>query len=307
MKKSAKSRIIIWSVVSVVLIGILVSGMVLMEKSDFNIFNMGSISINIDSFDSANSIDITDETVELNADEINNIIVGWSSGDVKIDVAKTDKILIAVNDYTPKNQNDVVHYVNKNGTLGIYSEKSDSINLFDNFTSKKITITIPEDKFFDSVEVSTASAEAEINGVNAESVNMDTASGDIGIMNSQGNEVSMNSASGNINIVGCSFTNVNSTAVSGETNVEGQFENFDSESVSGSVYINSHNECKKIDCEAVSGSVYITLPKTVNSVNVDFDSVSGDLTSEFGNITSDNALSIDLETVSGSAIVQKAA
>lgn len=64
---------------------------------------------------------------QLSADEINTIVVGWSSGDVKIDVAKTDKILISVNDYTPKNPNDVVHYVNKNGTLGIYSEKSDGI------------------------------------------------------------------------------------------------------------------------------------------------------------------------------------
>lgn len=134
-----------------------------------------------------------------------------------------------------------------------------------------------------------------------------TASGNTSIKNSQGDDISMNSASGDLCVIGCKFNDISTNVVSGKIDVTGEFKNFDSESVSGSVTVNSLSICDSIDSNTVSGSIYITLPKTVTSVDVDFDSVSGDLTSEFGNITSDNALSIDLETVSGSATVQKAA
>ena len=302
MKKSAKSRIIVWSIVSVVLIAVLVSSIVIAGKKDFSLASF----LRNDSYSTADSVDITNETAEFDANEINNINVIWSSGDVKINVAKTENIFVSVKAYKAKNKNDVVHYSKENGTLSIYSEKQGGFNLFNDFSSKEIVITLPEDKLFDNIDVSTASAEAEINDANVENVNMNTASGNISIMNSQGNEIKMNSASGDIDIAGCNFTDIQSNAVSGETTVEGTFATFDSESVSGSVNINAHNECNKIDCETVSGSINITLPKSLEAVNVDFDSVSGNLNSEFGTTTSANSTQIDLETVSGSATVRKA-
>ena len=305
MKKSARNRIIAWSIVSVLLVGVLISGIILVKKGNIGLINVAPVSIG--SANTANSIDITEDIKEFDSYEINSIIVNWTNGNVKVETSKTDKILVDVKSYTQKNKNDVVSCINENGTLEIYSEKQGGWNLFSNFTSKEVVITIPEDKIFEKIDVSTASAESEINGAKAESVNMNTASGDISVTNSQGNTASMNSASGDVDIIDSEFTDISTESVSGSTNVNGKFKKFDSESVSGSVTINSLTECDRIDTETVSGSIHITLPSSVNSVNLDFDSVSGSLDSEIGNSTSANAPQIDLETVSGSATVKRAA
>ncbi len=301
MKKSARNRIIAWSIVSVVLIAILVAGMTLVDVRNFTLYNVSFIETN-----NANSIDVTEDVKEFDSYEINSIIVNWSSGNVKVETSKNDEILINVKPYTQKNENDVVRCINENGTLKIYSEKQSGWNLFNNFTSKDVVITVPEDKRFENIEVSTASAESSIDGLKADDVNMNTASGDISVANSQGDSVSMNSASGNVSVIDSEFTDVKTNVVSGKTEVTGEFKKFDSESVSGSVTVNALTICDSIDSETVSGSIYITLPKSVDMVDVDFDSVSGELTSEFGSSTSANAPHIDIETVSGSATVKKA-
>ena len=305
MRKSAKNRIIAWSIVSVLLVGVLIAGIFIAKKGDMGLINTTPVSLG--SSDISNSIDIADEITVFETNTIDNLSVSWSSGNVKVEVAKTDKITVTVKPYLKKNNNDVVHYVNANGTLGIYSEKQSGWNLFDSFSSKDVVITVPADKRFDNIEISTASAEASIDGVKATDINTNTASGDTIVTNSQGDAVSMNSASGNVSVLNSEFTEIDTNVVSGKTEIDGKFKDFDSESVSGSVTINSLTECEKIDSETVSGSVYITLPKSVNAVNVDFDSVSGSLNSEFGTSTSANAPHIKLDTVSGSATVKKAA
>ena len=304
MKKSARNRIIIWSVVSVVLIAVLVAGLKITSGSN-NIFSDGIVLGGFSAIE--NSENLKRGNAELSSSDIDSILVEWSNGSVEVITEKTDKITIYVEEGSAKSENDRMHYINDNGTLKIYSRKITGWNFWSDLTSKKLVITVPESKNFEDFKISTASAGAILSNIKAETLSVSTASGNLEISDSEGNSLNTDSASGNIILSNCNFEKINSDIVSGVMKIDGTFSELNANGVSGEIYAQSYNNFNSIEIESVSGGIHITLPETINGIDLDYDTVSGKLESDFPTTSTSGSPSLDIDTVSGNIEVLRAA
>lgn len=122
------------------------------------------------------------------------------------------------------------------------------------------------------------------------------------------------SVSGRIDILGNVSDKLIVETVSGRINVTGDHGRINLESVSGRIELTTKNLRGDISLSTTSGSISAAIPKNVTGFRLDFDSVSGRLTNEFGQIKvqrSENnrftgsygteEYKISIDTVSGSA------
>lgn len=311
MKKSAKNRIIIWSVVSVILIGILISGISL-----FNHFTLGKIQIGVfeigtdfSNFERGNA--------DFDYNDIKNIHINWKSGSVNIKESSTDRIKIYEDTVS---ENDRMYYnLVGNGTLEIYDKKDFTLIGFEfNSKNKNLTVEVPHKALLYDTEVSTASANIEVTDLYSQNMTLSTASGNIEISNIKGTNLELDTASGFITTDKCDYSDIETNSVSGNTTINAYAScvSFGANSVSGEVEVyfddiykdNKPVDCKlkEIDVSAVSGSVEVNLPTKIEGFNAELESVSGAKIVNFNGAQYDDKTvygngktDIDIETVSG--------
>ena len=119
MKKSARDRIIVWSIISVLLIGVLVTGIhatMRFSESVSNFFDIEIPSKNLDSYNSGNS--------NFAPDAVNSIEINCISGDVKIVESDVKEISICETANVSLPENEKMRYhLDNDGKLEIYSGK----------------------------------------------------------------------------------------------------------------------------------------------------------------------------------------
>ena len=310
MKKSARDRIIVWSIISVLLIGVLVTGIhatMRFSESVSNFFDIEIPSKNLDSYNSGNS--------NFAPDKINSININWVNGDVKIIEGDVKEISISETANESLTDNEKMRYhLNNDGKLEIYSGKM-KVKFFDlfgkNMKSKTLTVTIPKkinDGIVDSdfkledLKISSASAPVVIENINSEDIEVETASGNVTLTNTNSKNSDITTVSGTIDLDMITSESIETESVSGKVNVSGNYKDLNSSTISGKIQAELGNTKtdnltdslfalagkvpqENINLDSVSGKIEIIAPENIAGFTVNHDSVSGNFNCDFANLS----------------------
>ena len=243
MKGNAIARIIIYSVLILVLIGILVVAL-----GANNYFKFGTSGG-------------TPVVGSMNVDEsdVRNLEINWASGNITIIRDDIDEIL--VEEIANGEIKDPMTYNLRGNTLQInYAEGNVRIG-FGSLQKKDLNITVPMDWSCGDLIINSASTDVEIREIAADQLELNTASSNCTITNSTIGNLELNGAScdlnysGSLNSLTCDGASANITAVF--TNVP-----------------------RSIELDGASADLDITLPSNCG-YEIDMDGVSNRCTSEF--------------------------
>ncbi len=225
------------------------------------------------------------------ADNINNIYIEWTKGEVNVETHDKNTIEISEtgNIY---NDNKLLYTVKNNDLHIIFHKRINYYFGFRNFNDKTLTVKIPKDKNLILLDLETVSPTINIKDINTDTLDVETVSGRINIVNTNANYCDVETVSSKIDI-------------------NGAFNEIDSKSVSGKTIIHSTICPNSINTNSVSGSITINIPEN-EGFTADFETISGKFTSQFEGTTNKNQQiykngksEIDAETVSGSFTINK--
>lgn len=321
MKKSAKNRIIIWSIVSAIL-------MVIIAGIFVPIFHHGNAYYNdfvtYEEYDEYDSY--TEETsgkLSYNSYDVYDLTVNVSNGNVIFKNGTSDLIEIYAldgsTDDEPNNyKNFYYNYYDSDCSLVVFGSEEDYNlenqdytsnmfgNLFSNVPNKTIVVEIPTDSYLNSITVNTATADITVKNI-TDDLSLNTYSGSVYANNINIVTISVNNISGDINFEKSTAENISLNTVSGKTELDGNFKETTFESVSGDLYYSNASSSNYLTAiSTVSGNAYLELPKNLGFV-LDSSSVSGSVISELngkytenGYVYGDESADIDFSSVSGS-------
>lgn len=308
MRRSAKNRITIWSIVSCVLIAVLTLGIISVQNWDS--FVMLPINIaNINNLD-----EYVSGEAEFDRAKVLSLDVNWASGEVNVVTGNTNKVVITEDTESENVEDRMCWFVREDGTLSIYSAKRSNVFFglsFDNNKNKTLTVEIPENMSFDEFCISSASANVNVDFAIAENVTVDTASGNVDIKNIKADNVDLTNASGRTTATCEQAEEISISSVSGKINVSGSYRELDTESVSGATEIYAGKDVMSIDSDSVSGRIELSVSKEISGFTAKYDTVSGSFDCDFNGmgkvdkfVYGDGKAEINLETVSGSMSVK---
>lgn len=306
MKKTAIVRIVIWSVVALVLTGILISALVFKKNPD------ASVISNDYKYDNEKEYSVG--ATELSATEFTSVRVDWISGNIYLHAYDGDKVKVEETSNDDIEEKYELRWLVKDNTLYIRPCKSmSSWSLTDEFPTKDLFIYIPYDlaAMMDKVHIDNASASVNISGITAEEFDIASASGDIWYEKCDADEMKIENVSGYINITETNIDIFDIESVSGNVEIMGIVNSLNIDSVSGEVILCTNQVPQSADVSTVSGDIKFQLPEN-DGFCIDFDSVSGKVTSEFP-LTINNSKQtygngsrdFDFETISGNAYIEK--
>lgn len=306
MRKSARNRIIIWSIVSVLLIGLLTVGIIGIRN--YNAFNFKLFSFSNDEIDKMST-----GNAEFDKNEVKSIDINWTSGTVEIKNGNTDKVEISENVSYDKNSDKAMRWSLDDGKLKIYDSKNAfGFHWFSfSMSPKKLTVTLPESISLDEFDISSASAEFTAECINADTLDIETASGTIKVDSFEGNKADINTASGTVDFTAVSAEDVDVETVSGECTVTGKIEKLNVSGVSSVLNLIVGKNNSEINAETVSGNVNIKTNCDQSGFTANYSSVSGDFSSDFAGTNKNGKFvygsgkaDYNISTVSGNIDIQ---
>lgn len=306
MRKSARNRIIIWSIVSVLLIGLLTVGIIGIRN--YNAFNFKLFSFSNDEIDKMST-----GNAEFDKNEIKSIDINWTSGTVEIKNGNTDKVEISENVSYDKNSDNAMRWSLDDGKLKIYDSKNAfGFHWFSfSMSPKKLTVTLPESISLDEFDISSASAEFTAECINADTLDIETASGTIKVDSFEGNKADINTASGTVDFTAVSAEDIDVETVSGECTVTGKIEKLNVSGVSSVLNLIVGKNNSEINAETVSGNVNIRTNCDQSGFTANYSSVSGDFSSDFAGTNKNGKFvygsgkaDYNISTVSGNIDIQ---
>lgn len=125
-------------------------------------------------------------------------------------------------------------------------------------------------------------------------------------------EFDIDCGSGNITVNGITASALELNSASGDINATGAFTSIDVETNSGNAQITNTSETiNKIDANSMSGNIEITVPQNLSGFYMEYETVSGNISNDFGAQTNgssrngtasygNGSTKIEVETVSGS-------
>lgn len=274
MKTNAIIRIILYTFVILILVGILLSG----------------IGIGLYMFDPEVSSEYTTGSVGNISAEIRNLEIEWASGTVTVKTGDVNTISFSET-IIGNNTEEMVYKVEDN-TLKIKHSKSEiQFGLF-SFGSKDLTVTVPQNWICSDLSIEAASAKVNVDDLTAEKVDLEIASGSSSFGNCHINYLEVDTASGDVNYTGY----LNKLECNG---------------ASADVTATLENTPLVITMECASGDLDLTLPPD-SGFTASIESFSGDLESEFeisknGNyyVCGDGSCKIELNCASGDIRIRK--
>ncbi len=311
-KTSAIVRLIIWSVVLVVLIGLFavsftgVSGIhfikggiawsdLFYNDADYNVGHYAEYSENVE-----------------------NITIEWIDDSIKVQLYDGDKVIVE-DTYNGDNKFYLMRSKVENGNLTI-KYCAPGINFMRISGNKDLTVKIPKSIVgLDDINIDAVSSNISIKDVVFDRYKINCVSSDVDVdipkpADGQGyssSEINCENVSGRINIKG-SFKNVDISSVSGKIELYGAYNSVAVESVSGELFLTAEDTFPSdIDVSTVSGDVVVETLEGVDlseGFEVDMDSVSGKVYTVTGDGTNKHGSGftygagksrINIETVSG--------
>lgn len=286
MKHSALARVCIWSVVTVLLVGLLATGL---RGSSFADFSFGATSFAYDDSDA-----YTPGGTAISTSGIKEIELNWLSGSVNIEVYNGSEIRFSETANRELNADTELQYRVKGNKLVIQFCKSTRGLSLLNSLSKSLTLQIPASIALDKVDIENVSSSIKFAG------------GGLYIK-----KVELENVSGSIDVSGISGSELKLENVSGSINVGGTFDSIDCESVSGSQTYKLGSVPRKMDVDSVSGSISVSMPEG-KGFTAKLDTVSGSLSTNFGDkydrktaVYGNGESSLKFETISGSVNIDR--
>lgn len=295
MKTNAIVRIVIWSIVLLVLIGILTTGI------SWNLFGIHRSSTTADAAAPVESVFVDPtaifssdaEGVRIDASQIRKIKVDWAAG--SITVVPGDGESIVFTESASSDEDDRMVWDQSGDVLTIqYSKRINSIGIHINDISKKdLTIVVPRNWAGDSLNVDAASAKLDVRDLTLREVDIDTASGVCVFEN-------------------CTVDSLDIDTASGDVRYRGSLAELDVEAASASFTGILTSAPSRISMDSMSGGLELTLPENTG-FTVDMDTMSGKFTSDFPTttkngtyISGDGSCRISVSAMSGDVKIQKA-
>jgi len=290
MSKNAVLRIVLWSLVLVILVGILVMGL-----GAFRIFNR-SDEPDLQHYERGITTDGT-FCCEFAAEDIRKLEIEWVSGDIILQSDDTADTVRVLEEYTADTKNQLV-YKRSGNTLTIqFCEDSISFPSFGfNYSgdiNKDLTILVPSDWICEELEIVTASANLLIRDVTIREVDFD-------------------GASGTCDFVNCTVDNLDIDTASGDVRFQGVLESLNFDAASASFYGELQNTPRHMEVDGASGDLELFLPEDSGfSVSVDGLSCkfSSDFPFEMKNgyyVHGDGSCKIDVDGMSSNVSIYKA-
>lgn len=286
MKSNAIIRIVLFSLAILVLVGLLIGGFAL----GFAFDNLSDI---VQHFEVEGEVSVGDiaPVATFEPSEITDIEIEWAVGSIAI-VPSMDANVITVSETQVSSERHQMKYKKTGNTLIIeFSETEVYFGLsFDQ--SKDLVIEVPADWICDTLEIETASARVDVNGLTIHEFDFDGASGVCNIKNCNVDELNMDTASGDIN-----FT--------------GTLDILDCDAASASCRITVTNVPRIIDIDTASGDLDLTLPDNCG-FSCSHETLSGRFTTDFDTVHQngryvhgDEYCKIDLDAMSGDITIRK--
>lgn len=294
MKTNAIIRIIVWSIVIIVLVGLL-CGFLFGFRVMHNIFlENGTPKL---SEDSSGAYVLPSHTeLRLTADEIRDLDIEWAAGTIVIQPGNVDEITITESDVS--NEKYAMVWKQSGSKLTIQFCKDSTIDFNFGFTinnvlEKDLLITVPQDWECRSLEIDAASATLEVYDLTIREVEIDTASGTCSFENCAVDEIDLDTASGDITFTGTLNT-------------------LDCDAASASFTGILSNTPSRMTMDSMSGDLDITLPADAG-FTADIDAMSSNFSSDFetsykngSHVCGDGRCRISVSAMSGDVIIRKA-
>lgn len=293
MKTNAIIRIVIWSIILVLLAGILVYFLGGYSVSG-TIFNTSTvIPINEDTSGETALIANAVHTVTANA--ITDMEIEWAAGSIILQPGDVETITFcetAVSDNA-----DALVWEQKGSKLKIQYCKDSVVNFsigINTTPTKDLLVTVPQDWVCNSLEIDAASAVLTVAGLTIREVEIDTASGPCDFINCNITSLDLDTASGDISFTGC-------------------LDVLDCDAASASFTGVLDNVPSRMDMDSMSGNLDITLPEGAG-FTVAMDALSSDFSSDFEtasqnghHVCGDGSCRINVDAMSGDVIIRKGA
>jgi len=257
---------------------------------------------------------------------LRRIDIKLDADDVSIEPASGDEIVV---NWTAQNVEGEPAVSMNNHALVIRRKNPDVFKTFFSVFSKnggKIVVRVPRGYAADYA-ISTTSGDVHLTAVDVDDVGVSTTSGDVRVEPDTGVRardlkietisgsvtvsalaiaISAKSVSGNV-FISCDCQKVTSDVVSGKLHIEGACDEWDVNAVSGRTeLICTVAPAGKIKADTISASLLLTLPASIRGFVVEFESMSGKLTNEFGpDRFGTCALPIHLSTLSGDVMLTR--
>lgn len=232
MRKNAVVRIIIFTLLILILSGILVAGIGQFGWEDFSIHIGGTTAGGL-----SGGVEACEKSFD--ATQINEIVILWVSGQVTVSGGDTDSI-----SYETRNNNTEFETVYKleNGRLSIgFNGKKWNTG---KVRSKDLTVTLPQNWEGKLLKIEAVSADLTVEKLS-----------DI-------EQLNIENVSGKNTVQSVVATQLDAETVSGDLNISGEFETIDIEGVSAHCTIDASAVCpKSIDMDTVSGDLTLYLPE----------------------------------------------
>ena len=285
MKTNAIVRIVIFSILILVILGILIAGIVVGKSLQMIEWNWNS-SMADGNVGSKGFVD---------ASEISELDIEWVSGSITIQAVETDTISFSENSGLDSDNQMV--WKQSGDKLILQFQKP---RVFFGFSfglnaefSKDLVIYVPANWNARQVNIESVSADMEITGLTADNLEL-------------------NNVSGNCELNRCSILDVEIETVSGEVDYSGSLSTIDLNSVSADCSLNLTAGTNSITMECVSGDLSLTIPQE-QGFTVELDGLNGRIHSEFLTTSvngkyryGDESCRIEGECVSGSIHIYKA-
>lgn len=254
MKTNALVRIVIYSLVIILLLGILMAGI------GWNLFSFRRASIRTDSV----STEVSEpdsaalENIVLSPEGLRSIKIDWAAGSIVLEPTDGSQIQL----YESAAQGSEPMEVKQSGSeLTIAFCNNTSPGNLGKSLKKDLHIALPRDWECSKLEVDAASAAVSLRELTC-------------------GEVDINTASGRCDITDCKIGSIDMESASGDLSFSGQLEELDFEGVSARADISVFNTPSRIEMESVSGDMTLTLPRDCG-FRVKRDSISGGFQCDF--------------------------
>ena len=274
MKPNALVRIIFFSLIILILVSVLLTGLgvslfTYRVDSDTESFTLGS--------------------GKMHATEVRDIEIEWAAGSITIEAADTDTISFRE---TGDRDSEPMVYKHRGDKLTIEYQARNVIFGINSFSGKDLVITVPRNWQCGKLTINAASADLTVYGLRAD-------------------DVALNMASGNSEFTDCDIYELELDCASGKLNYTGTLYNLDCDTASGDITAILDNVPKSIDFDGASADLDLTLPADSGFV-VEMDALSGHFNSEFETIQrngqyicGDGACKIDVDGMSGKVSIHK--
>ena len=278
---SAVARLVIWSIVLCLLVGVFAVMMAL--DLGFSSFYYGDDFMDFDDEDYRTGNGSTMEAVH-------EISIDWVAGSVTVVVTDGDEIRVT-EDYDGDEDARRMRWQVEDGELSVkYSRPKLAVGAEE---AKNLTVEIPRAALTKLVElqVSTVSAAQDIS-VSVRELDVDT-------------------VSGRVNVRG-DYESVDAESTSGDVCFDGSFREGSFDSVSGAVEIRLQRQASALDMDTVSGEMRLTLPRDITGFRVDAESMGRTNISGFDmdyngmDRWGDRSMNISMDGVSGKLTIEAA-